>query len=633
MDSELQKLVESGKLSSKAAEQLEKLTPGTFCLHKSWGFGRVREWNLLLNQVVIDFATKKAHAMQVQYAAENLTPLASEHFLVRKATDLAAIKSLARENPAELVRNVLESLGGKGTPQQISEWMIGDVFTEAEWKRWWESAKKAVKASGAFSIPVKKSEPIQIRGEGVSHADELIAAFNKARQPKEQIAALEQIIKFHEQFKEPEKQLQPVIVAIENTAARNQKLHPELAFEFTIARDDLLARVPGLRTTHIELALSKLILEEEKRLTLILQKLSATKEKRVLQALPEALGPRWTERALQLMQATHGRMVAQIPRILSETGQHEELRAMLERSVREHSATSEMLLWLCSEREQWRELVTPDLLTAILAALEREQSRGAATAGRASKLQRSLVEDRDLLAEIFRDADVGLARDAMRRLQLSPLFDELTKRSLLARIVKVHPELEEMIAGAQGQEKPAPLIVSWSSLEKRKAEYEELVKTKIPENTKEIALARSYGDLSENFEFKAAKQMQSVLMRRKAELEQMLHNARGTSFENPDTSRVSIGTVVKLRNLETQSEETYTILGAWDGDPDRHIISYQTAIGQALLGHEAGETVSLNTDDGTAQFVILSIDAAPPDQISAAPDIAENSAVEAAVAE
>src|SRR6266540_1904399 len=203
MDVELQKLVESGKLTSKAAEQLEKLKPGAFCLHKSWGFGRVREWNLLLNQIVIDFAGKKSHPMQAQYAAENLTPLAPEHFLARKATDLASIKSLARENPAELVRNILESLDGKATAQQISEWMVGDVFTEAEWKRWWESTKKGLKASGAFSIPVKKTEAIQIRGEGVSHADELVAAFNKARQPKQQIAALEQIIKFHEQFKEP----------------------------------------------------------------------------------------------------------------------------------------------------------------------------------------------------------------------------------------------------------------------------------------------------------------------------------------------------------------------------------------------------------------------------------------------
>src|ERR1700738_5245172 len=98
MESELQKLVESGKLSSKAAEELEQLKPGTYCLHKSWGFGRVAEWNLLLNQIVIDFVGKKGHPMQLQYAAENLIPLAAGHFLARKATDLPAIKSLIKED-------------------------------------------------------------------------------------------------------------------------------------------------------------------------------------------------------------------------------------------------------------------------------------------------------------------------------------------------------------------------------------------------------------------------------------------------------------------------------------------------------------------------------------------------------
>ncbi len=629
MDPELQKLVESGKLTAEGAEQLEKLKPGTFCLHRSWGFGRVAEWNLLLNQIVIDFTGKKSHPMQVQYAAENLTPLASEHFLARKANDLASIKKLAGEDRVALVRNIIESRGGQATAAQIGEWLVGDVLSEAEWKRWWESTKKLLKASGAFSIPAKKTEPIQLRGEGVSHADELIASFNKARQPKEQIAALEQILKFHSQFNQPEKQLQPIIATIENMAVRNQKLHPELAFELIIARDDLLERVPQLHTTHIGLTLSKLILEEEKRLASVLPKLPAAKEKRVLQALPSALGPRWTERALQLMQGNHGRMVAQIPRILSEAGQHAELRTMLERSIREHSATSEMLAWLCSERERWSELITPDLLGAIFATLEREQHN---SPGRASKLHRALVEDRQLLGDIVKKADVGIARDTMRRLQLSPLFDELTKRSLLGRIVKVYPELEGTITGGQPEEKTAQLIVSWSSLERRKAEYEELVKVKIPANTKEIALARSYGDLSENFEFKAAKQMQSVLMRRKSELEQMLQNARGTSFENIDTSRVSIGTIVTLRAMETNIEETYTILGAWDGDPDRHIISYQTAIGQALLGHKVGDAVSLNTEHGLAQFTIVSIQPAPPDETASAPARSLESA-EAAMAE
>src|SRR6266487_6304177 len=290
MEPELEKLVESRKLSAKGAEQLEKLKPGTFCLHRSWGFGRVAEWNLLLNQIVIDFTGKKSHPMQVQYAAENLTPLASGHFLARKANDLASIKRLAGEDRVALVRNIIESRGGQATAAQIGEWLVGDVLSEAEWKRWWESTKKLLKASGAFSIPAKKTEPIQLRGEGVSHADELIVSFSQARHPKEQIVALEQIIKFHEQFKEPEKQLQPIVATVENVATRNQKIHPELAFELVVARDDLLGHVPQLNTTHIGLTLSKLILDEEKRLMTILPKLPAAKEKRVLQTLPAALG-------------------------------------------------------------------------------------------------------------------------------------------------------------------------------------------------------------------------------------------------------------------------------------------------------------------------------------------------------
>ncbi len=592
MDAELDKLVEAGKLTAPAAEQLEKLKPGAFCLHKSWGFGRVAEWNLLLNQIVIDFATKKAHAMQLQYAADNLEPLAPEHFLARKAADLSAVKELVKRDPAASVRNILESLGGKATVAQISEMLLGDVFNEAEWKRWWDSTKKLLKATGYFSVPTKKTEPVQLRGEPVSHADELITFFKNARQSKEQAAALDQIVKFYHNFKEPQTQLQPLVATIEGTAAKNQKLHPALAFELVLGRDDLLQRIPELRTTRLDLTLTKLIAEEEPRLSSILPKLPASKERRVLQALPAALGPRWTERALKLMQ--------------------------------------QMLLWLCKDRERWSDLITPDLLNAILSAIERDQHNESV---RSTRLQDLLLDDQKLIADMFYGVDVNLARDAVRRLMLTPVFDELTKRSLLARIIKLYPELETIVTGAQREEKTETFVVSWSSLHRRKAEYEELVKKKIPENTKEIALARSYGDLSENFEFKAAKQMQAVLMRRKTELEQALHNARGTAFEIPDISQVSIGTVVSVRDEDSGSEETYTILGAWDSDPERHIISYKTAIGQALLGHKLGEVVLLNTDHGTSRFAIISIEPTPRDETPPDPTLPDTAVIEMATAE
>ncbi|HJT81446.1 MAG TPA: GreA/GreB family elongation factor, partial [Chthoniobacterales bacterium] len=123
------------------------------------------------------------------------------------------------------------------------------------------------------------------------------------------------------------------------------------------------------------------------------------------------------------------------------------------------------------------------------------------------------------------------------------------------------------------------------------------------------------------------KQMQAVLSRRRAELERDLQNARGTAFESPDTSRVSIGTIVTVRDENSAKEEAYTILGAWDGDPDRHVISYQTAIGQALLGHQPGETVTIAVDSGEPrQMEIISIEPAPVDVPPANPELVEATA-------
>ena len=610
MGAELEKLVESGKLTAKAAEQLEQLRPGSFCLHKSWGFGQVAEWNLLFNQIVIDFKTKPKHSMQLAYAAENLIPIPPKHFLARKVNEAEAIKALLKSDPAAVVRNILEGFDGKATLAQISEVLIGDLFTEAEWKRCWTSAKKAMKASGYFSVPTKKSEPIALRAEPVSRAEELLAFFNQTRQPKEQAAALDQIIRFHHEFGDPKTQLQPIIQRIENTAGQNQKLHSPLTFELVLARDDLLERIPGLTTTRPDLTLERLISEEEARLIEILPKLPSAKERRVLQALPRSLGDAWTRRAWQMMGSNNSRLVTQIPKIFVENGRVDELQTMLERAVSEHSARSEIMIWLCRERANWPKLVTPEVLPAILSAIERDQHD---EASRSSRLRDLLLDDRELISDVFAGADVSVARDIMRRLLLTPVFDGLTKRSLMARMIKLYPELESMATGAQPEEKAESLIVSWSSLHKRREEYEEIVNKKIPENSREIGVARSYGDLRENFEFKAAKQMQAVLMRRKSELEQMLHRARGTDFSNADTSQISIGTIVTLREVDSGQEESYTVLGAWDGDPERHIISYQTAIGQSLLGKRNGDRVTLNTDHGTATYEVIEIRAAPVD--------------------
>src|SRR5262249_40307915 len=157
-----------------------------------------------------------------------------------------------------------------------------------------------------------------------------------------------------------------------------------------------------------------------------------------------------------------------------------------------------------------------------------------------------LLNDKELLTDLIETATHEELRDAMQKLMRTPVFEELNKRSLLGRIIRVYPEMQALVSG-ESDTKQETLIVSWESLEKRKADFDELVNKKIPENVKEISIARSYGDLRENFEFKAAKEMQRVLGRRRSETERELSLARGTDFANPDTSVVSIGTIVTLK--------------------------------------------------------------------------------------
>jgi len=168
---------------------------------------------------------------------------------------------------------------------------------------------------------------------------------------------------------------------------------------------------------------------------------------------------------------------------------------------------------------------------------------------KSKRLEEYLFEDKELVADLLGKAERDSARQAVRKIMLSPVFADLNRRSLLARILKVHPELESLVTGdhdAPAEKKGESLVVSWASLQRRKEELEHIEKVLIPQNIRDIATARSYGDLRENFEFKSAKEQQAVLNRQKGELELLLGNARGTNFENVDTTQVSIGTVVTL---------------------------------------------------------------------------------------
>ena len=608
MKEEFEKLVAAGKLSRQQVEPLTRLAEDGFCFHRSWGFGRITATDPVFGRLTIDFQDKPGHTMDMAFAAESLKPIAKSHIYARKVSDLDALRQMAALHHLDLIKLVLQSFGDRATVDQIQQVLVPDIIKD-DWKKWWEGAKRELKKDGHFQVPLKKSEPIVYQAKEVSLQSRLMAEFRAAKGLKARLNAATEVLKNLSDLGDRAAAAREIIPTLNTEIATHQRTQPAVALEAVFVRDEIRAAVE-VPPAENEISALALWVQESARVGPLLDQIPAGKHRRALQSFKESLREAWPDALLGALNQVSSKLAGEVAHALIAGEKWEQLKEILARLISQHQAGSELLLWLAKERsDSFADILGPEVFRAMLTAMERDQFNEK----RSNKLRDFILDDPTLLVELIGSADLEVIKDLTRALQLSPCFDDMDKRSLLARIVKSYPAVQTMISGDQSREKQeTSLVVSWESLERRKNEYAELVQKAIPANSKEIAVARSYGDLRENHEYKAAKEMQKILMRRKGELENQIVRARGSDFANPRTDVVGIGDVVAVTDLEHNHAEHFTILGAWDSDPDKGVISYLTAVGQALLNTKPGQEVEVPAQGGKKRYRVDSITAFKP---------------------
>ncbi|OJF16599.1 MAG: transcription elongation factor GreA [Bacillaceae bacterium G1] len=151
------------------------------------------------------------------------------------------------------------------------------------------------------------------------------------------------------------------------------------------------------------------------------------------------------------------------------------------------------------------------------------------------------------------------------------------------------------------------MLLTPDEIKKLEEELEHLKSVKRAEVAERIKVAIGYGDLSENSEYEDAKNEQGFIEGRINTLENILRNARVIQMDDVSTDVVSIGATVRLLDLEFDEEVEYTIVGSHGSDPDQNRISYESPVGQALLGKKIGDTIEVQVPAGTIQYKILAI--------------------------
>jgi len=602
MREEFEKLATEGKIRAKDLDALEQLTESGYCMHRTWGLGKITTVDTVLLRFLIDFPDKPEHSMDLGFAAKSLTPLAKDHVLVKVATDLQGLQEMAAVNHIDLIKLVLKSYGGSATVAQIQDALVPDVIGD-DWRKWWEAVRKEIKKDGHFRVPVKKSEPIEYNEEVVSLQARLLGDMQLARGLKAKLAVAMEILKSQDDLENVTEAYQLAMGLLDHELPNYLKNQPELVLDAIFARNDMrkALRIEANGEQIEDQAVWDLIND----LPAFMEALPATRNKLALASYKHHHPESWEADFTDLLNQSQMKLAGDIVQLFNDAGKADEIKETLTRLVNQHQASSELMLWLGKSRsDTYADILGPEVFRAMITAMERDQFNEKRT----SRLNDFIMGDMDLLPELIETADLEVVKDLTRALQFSSCFDDMDKRSLLGRIVKIYPAIQALISGEATTSEDRGLLVSWDSLLRRRSEYTELVQKKIPENSKEIAVARSYGDLRENHEYKAAKEMQKILMKRKAELEMDLTRARGTDFADVSTSSVNPGTRVRVKELSQQKDEIYTILGAWDSDPESGIISYLSPFAKNLISKSVGDTFEMTQDHEVRKYLIESIE-------------------------
>lgn len=609
MHPDLEKLVSRGKIDPDTAEQLETLAPGTYCQHKSWGAGQIADWDRLNLKVVVDFEDKPGHEMGMKFAGISLTPIDPDSFLAKRLSALEELQALGKEDPVALVTLALSSHNDRLYLDRLEELIKGRVVADGKYKSWWESTKKKLRDNNQFIVPAKRTEPLEMREEDFDPSEGLISDFGEARDLKAKVKAVEAVIKDIGAFKEEQQKLKDLADEITDIAKKGVKLQYAPAVELILIREELQSKIKAYEAPESQITVAEILAADESAIPGLFEDLSLTRLRQVLKSFPAAFGDEWVEKILGLIPVCNLRSIAEIASFLDASDQREALTGYMAEGLQQRSLSSDALAWICRERKGLGQSLFSDTLSLnVMSSLESDQLNDEGAVRSANRLRDLVGDDKNLIPDLISGANINTIRNFAGRLLNSASFDELTRKSLMARVVKLHPEIQDLLMGRETKVEES-LIVSEESLAERKAAYDKLIKEEIPQNREDIKIARSYGDLRENFEYKSSKEYQRVLMKKQGDWEKELKIAQPTDFTNPDTSKVSIGTIVTMDPVDGAGDSlTYTILGAWDSDPDKGIIAYLSERGNEILDKVPGDEVEFPLGDGeTKRYRVTSI--------------------------
>jgi transcription elongation factor GreA len=531
------------------------------------GTARVRESNPKLGLVRVVFENGETMTLRIDEAQRLAQSLPIEHFLSQKYHAPARLIALAESDPAGLLESLFMSVN---RPLQLNEIrdMLAGIVHEAQWSAWWGKVRKDPRLT--VGAGAKPSVTWNSSAAGASSA--LADQFDQAS-PREKLDMYQRYAKRSEELAQ---RMLRGLIALANAS---RDADPALSLEIALTLDNTPEKAGAA------FAFSPADLLSSDHAPDYVSGIQDRLARRKAVAIIERINADWPARFVRILQTeTDTQLIGTMYTTLRDKGPAGQCDDFVRQTLSDPIGAPRFYIWLCKELGEKTELkryINGDFLTPLLGVLDHAAFKGHHPA------LRKLFDLGESADKAVAALDVTASRRLLDALIRDRALEDYRKEHIRKEIFLRFPELHE--------NKTHTLYVTKEALEKKRLEFEKLVREDIPHNTKEIQRTREYGDLRENFEYHAARHRQEMLSSRAKTLHDELSVARIIDPAVVDTSKISIGTRVTLRPASgEESAIVMTILGPWDSDPAANILSYTSAVGALLLNATIDSTVVFN---------------------------------------
>jgi len=585
---------------------------GNYVFHSSWKIGKIS--SIKDDVFIIDFAGKPNHKMSLKMAVGALKILSPEHIWVLEANlPKEELKRKVKEDPAWALKVIIRSFGNSADMKLIKEQLNPGILTNNEWSKWSVEARRILKTDPAFGNIPDKLDRFTVREKPISFEEK---TYNKFKAEKHFFDRVQTIREFLENG-EPDSDYFAEMLAYFTGFLKSFST----VSEYTVASFLLIQHItsifpylnPGLNFTFADL------LKDIENFEDLFDRISDGELKKNFLQNVKLHHPQWPAIFARLFHRYQNKYLIDE---LVKNSSWEVLRELVNQVMGHYREYRESFVWIVRNllTEPWfagLEVKLEKILIGMIHLLdityrEINNKRDVSYNRKINKQAFDfLFQEGRLLNFILETGEDSIMRlytlvDDIREL------DPSLKINLKHQIRERYPHYQ--FSGDQELEKVSMgLLVTRRSYENKQKDLRHILEVEIPENSKEIGMAMSKGDLRENAEYNAALEKQELLKTGASRLQEELQKAQIFASSQIVTDSVSFGTRVQLANLVSGEKEAYTLLGPWESDPANNIISYRSPLGVELMNHKVGDELDFTISERNFRYQVTSIERAEVD--------------------